>query len=227
MKRENIGKVIKILPEKGFGFISSEQYGSIYFKVEDNSVILKVNDLVSFSLDKQCASLQTKFVRKIYVNSYGIKFMSRVNSTHNHLDLDKILPMIYDFVKDYSEDFIEKEITFDFAIGKSICFQTNESDTIIYAKRKNRNGHSRLVLNKSPLETNSIFVVLKKTEIGYLIITIYCGRKAHRELFDPLATREDFKFWQSHALMYNEKDILIESITTECPWDFNTLCIDV
>jgi hypothetical protein len=135
--------------------------------------------------------------------------------------------MIYDFVKDYSEDFIEKEITFDFAIGKSICFQTNESDTIIYAKRKNRNGHSRFVLNKSPLETNSIFVVLKKTEIGYLIITIYCGRKAHREPFDPLATREDFKFWQSHALMYNENEILIDSITTECPWDLNTLCVDV
>lgn len=227
MKKEFIGQVVKIFPKKGYGFISSShQKENIYFKVTDNLTNLTENNIVAFVLEEHGANIEAKLVRKVYINNSGIKFMSRVDQTHNHVDLDRFIPIIYDFVKDYKEDFIEKEFTFDFVTGTTVCFPTDTSDNIVYAMRKNRNGHSRFVLDKVPKETKSIFIVLKKTNIGYVIITIYCGKKAPREPFDKLSTAEDLKFWQTHALLFDESNVINGSITTDCPWDVKRFCIE-
>ncbi|NRT15270.1 hypothetical protein HNP99_001617 [Flavobacterium sp. 28A] len=85
--------------------------------------------------------------------------------------------------------------------------------------RKNRRGYSRFILKKEPTETKSLFIVLKKSRIGYVIITIFCGKKAAREPFDNLATDEDLNFWQTHALLFNEDIIIKDTITTICPWN--------
>lgn len=220
------GDILSINHEKGFGFIRHKEYPlNLYFKVVESNKTLLVGDKVVFSI----TALQTGFiansVRKIYTNNHGILFFARPNQSHLHLSLDNSLSLIFNTIENYDEEFIDEEFILDRKTGVSECVKTSDGDKIVYAIRKGRLGHSRLIMNKQLVDTNSLFLVVKRTEIGYLIITFYAGSRAAREPFDPLATEEDLLFWRKHALVYDETKIITDSLTTIEPWILNKTSI--
>lgn len=217
-----IGKILTLNHDKKFGFISHKDFTSnLYFRINESNKNLTRNDLVAFSVEKLTIGLRAILVRKAYTNKYGVTFFPRPNQTHIHSDLDAFIPLIYDSIKDYTQEFLEKEINFDFTTGFSECVETTIDDYIVYAIRKGRLGHTRLVLNKPKAQTNSIFFVVKLTDIGYMFITFYCGTKAAREPYDIFATTADLEFWKNHALIYDEDKILPDTFTTIEPWVIN------
>lgn len=215
---EKIGYVKRI--EDYYGCIVSKKSRKEHnFRINSETDDLKVGDKVIFIFNKYSNQDQVSAVRKVFVNENGISFYPRVNQHHIHLLLDDFLPDIIDKVQNTELDFIEIEHQFTKVIGKTSCVRVDDSDHILYAKRKGRDGFTKFVKNREPVDCNSIFAVLKRTSIGYLIITIFIGKKAGREPWDIYATDEDVRFWENHALIYNKNEIIRGTETSLCPWD--------
>lgn len=217
-----IGKITYINHGKRFGFIESETLESIYFKTNQHFNNLTIGDDVTFKLLESKKGYSATALRKLYFNNSGIAFAARINNHHIHLDLDKYLPSMINEISDKSsDDFIEQEYEFPYSIGESICVPTSNNDEIVYGIRKGRLGHSRFVKGSKPQKSKHIFATYKKVDFGYLIITIFVGRKAGLEPYDASATSTDLLFWQKNALLFNEEEIIPGSLTKVYPWVLN------
>lgn len=219
IKEELFGRITKIDESKGFGFIRSEADGkSYYFKTRSLQNKIVVNNIVVFITTESKTGTVADAIRKVFTNSHGVRFAPRINANHIHLDLDKFLPVITAEIKDYQTDFVEIEHKFTEIVGKTECIPINSTDKIIYAIRIGRNGHSKFVLGREPMDCDSIFCILKKLASHYVIITIYIGHKAGKEPWDSLAEQKDLDFWESNALIYNKELIKGGTETSVCPW---------
>jgi len=97
----------------------------------------------------------------------------------------------------------------------SSCVETKQGDKIVFARRKKREGFSRMVKNRVSRESNVLTVILKKMmeegEEGYLLITAFAGENIPKEPWDPNmdATESEISkdFWSSHALVYDEATV--------------------
>lgn len=215
---EKIGYVNQIIDT--YGYIVSKKSGKRYdFRINSETEDLQVGDKVIFIDNKYSYQDQVSALRKVFVNEKGISFYPRFNQHHIHLSLDEFLPDIINKVQNTELDFIEIEHHFSNVIGKTSCVTVDDSDHILYAKRKGRDGFTKFVKNREPVECNSIFAVFKRTSFGYLIITIFIGEKAGREPWDNYATEEDVRFWENHALIYNKNEIIRGTERSLCPWN--------
>ena len=222
-KEEYQGYIRKIDKERNYGFIHSDKNGiDYYFKPKYCKYQLKLNDPVAFLGEIVEESCNASAIRKIYVNKCGIKFVPRIDIHHIHVNLDVNLPFVIDTITDLNEENVEKETKLPNITGISECVPTDGTDQIIYAIRGKRLGHSRLVLNREGIDTNFIFTALLRLETHYLIKTIYFGRKAAREPFDALATQDDLRFWDNHALIFHKDEILEGSETKSFSYELNT-----
>ena len=199
-QKELTGKILSLSNKSGI-IVSDQHYN---FDLKLCFFNAKENDDVIFIIDSK-GSISA--IRKLYTNSYGIKFYSRVITNHIHIDLDEFLPNIINKISNSDIDYIEKEFAFPNIIGKSNCVQTDVFDKIVYAKRKGRNGNSRFVLNRNPEDCKTIFAAFKKNGNNYSIMTIFIGKKAGKEPWDKNATESDKIFWENHALIYNQGSI--------------------
>lgn len=197
--REFTGKIISL--SNDFGTIASKK-DTYNFNLQSCLYNVNLYDDVIFILQNDRTAIA---VRKIYTNSFGIRFSVRVDQSHIHLNLENHLDSLIENISNSVEDYIEIEHEYTNVIGKSECVPTNEDDKIIFRKRKGRKGNSRFVLNREAEDCKSIFAAFKKNENCYTIITIFIGKKAGREPWDPLATSSDKVFWDKHALIYNEQ----------------------
>jgi hypothetical protein len=212
---EHFGYIVGIYDTYGVvrSNIDNDEY---YFEYDSQSKFSK-NDKVIFLLNQTQFEETASALRLFYTNEYGLKFYPRVNQYHIHLMLDKYLPDIIKNIKDKEENILEVEFEYPVVIGKTICVKTDENDSIIYAIRKGRNGYTRFVKNRNAEDCNSIFAAFKRTNIGYIILTIFIGKKAAREPWDKFATNEDILFWKNHALIYDTEEIISGSKTIKCP----------
>ena len=219
--KEHIGHVTAINGSQGvvYSEISGDEY---YFKIDKNNKNLKVLEKVVFLLGMDRLGIEENAyaLRKIYVNSKGMKFYSRVSNEHIHLNLDVFLPDLIEKIIDYENNIIEIENEYPEKIGYSSCVEINENDRIIYAKRKGRENHTKFVLDRKKEPCNSLFAVFKYTDYGYLILTIFIGKKAGREPWDKFATEEDKQFWKNHALVFDNIDIIQGSLVSKCPLNY-------
>jgi len=217
---EHIGHVKAI--DGSCGVVYSETYNDeYYFKIDKNNKNFKVSEKVVFLLgmDKFGIEENAYALRRVYINSKGINIYSRVNSEHIHLNIDNFLPDIIDKINNANDDIVEIEYEYSENIGHSSCVEVDENDNIIYAIRNGRNNHTKFVLNRKKEACNSLFAVFKRTEYGYLILTIFIGKKAGREPWDRFATDADKRFWINHALVYESNDIIKGSVLSKCPWN--------
>ena len=222
MNHDYSGFIKSISAEKGYGFVTcTENKKDYYFRTSHCQYQAVEGDAVAFWVADEADKPHALALRKIYLNSSNIKLYSRVNRHHIHVALDQILPAIIDRITNRREAFIELTHDFKFIIGKSTCVETNSQDTILYAIRNGRVGHSRFVLNRLPEDTTSVFAAFKRTQIGYMIVTIFRSSKAEREPFDPLASNSSLRFWRNHALIYNPDLIIKGSECSSCPWVLN------
>lgn len=197
------GKISKINSDNGYGLVTSIDDGTeYYFKTSPLNQNYTVGTDVAFHFEGRGATA----IRKIYVNNQGVKFIPRINYYHIHVDIDQFLPEIIDQFNNLGDfEIIISE--FPKIIGQSICVETNEKDDIIYAIRKGRQGYTRFVKNRTPVDTNKLTVILKKVAVDqYIIISTFFGVEVGPEPWDDRATEKDIQFWSNHALIYGYEE---------------------
>ena len=124
--------------------------------------------------------------------------------TPNLIDLVKeVLPTIETNGQD--QVIIERDI--GRIIGTTNLVETDDTDEIVYAKRIGRETYSRFVKNRQLIPTSYLVVVLRKASNGYILWTAMCGR-----LLPSEAYIEDSEFNRTHALVYDEKLIQLDSV---------------
>jgi hypothetical protein len=175
---------------------------------------------VIFLLNQSQFEETASALRLFYTNEYGIKFYPRVNQYHIHLMLDKYLPDLIKNIKDNEENILEVEFEYPVVIGKTVCVKVDQNDSIVYAIRKGRTGYTKFVKNRNAEDCNSVFAAFKRTSFGYLILTVFVGKKAGLEPWDKFATNEDILFWQNHALIYDSNDIVQRSALSKCTLNY-------
>ena len=219
---EHRGHITHFDPKTSIGFVRSDFDGQIYsFEHLAKSYIPSVDDQVVFLMTKINAKKSVTGIRKVYINSSGIPFIPRLGESHIHLDLEQYLPLVIDEITTLGHKFVSRTFTFDKIIGKSLCVTTTDQDDIVYAIRKGRLGHSRLVRNRKAEDTKYLSLILSRQQQAYRILSIFFGPLSGPEPWDSRARRKDWNFWQSHALIYDEASIIRESIVRDCPWVLN------
>lgn len=113
-----------------------------------------------------------------------------------------------------------KMVCFKRVIGISICVTTRPDDTIVYAKRPNREErYMRFVKNRKGTPCKVATVRLHKVdESRYLLVTAYIGSTVPPPPDSPNATNQSAEFWATHALLFEAEDIIPETVTNTCPW---------
>ena len=105
-------------------------------------------------------------------------------------------------------------------VGMKDLVETQPSDAVFYAKRPNREKYTRFVHGKSPEPTPFVTIELRKVNEGeYDLFTAFIG-----ELTPSFPTGKDDQnqknrdFWNSHALVVGNQEIVEGTETEECPW---------
>ena len=60
-------------------------------------------------------------------------------------------------------------------VGTTNCVLTDDSDEIVYAKRKQRDSYSRFVKNRAPEATQSVVVIINKVSDDFELWSAWCG----------------------------------------------------
>ena len=131
------------------------------------------------------------------------------------------------YFNDINERFIDMVVEFPFNIGYSLLCETTAQDTIVYAKRKNREIHSRFTLDGEKKLTNKCVFILNRSNQEpneYYLITMFSGEYLVKEpqdknIKDELERQRMLEFWRNHALVFNPKDVDLETATYSCPYD--------
>ena len=159
----------------------------------------------------------------------GEMVVDRFNS-HAHHCAVPFLPEALAQIDSQGRQFFIEEVDFGRQIGETICVPTGPGDQIVYARRPNRWGLSRFVLNRQPEPCSSLVVILKKAEDGnyYVLITAFVGHRPEPEPWDTRAFAKADNpaeaeararaFWASHALVWGYEPIVPGTVTEECPW---------
>lgn len=123
--------------------------------------------------------------------------------------------------------FEELTVTFDYPVGYADMFETQEKDNVIYAIRKGRNIYSRFVTDKEPYLINTCAILLNQSYVSkttYSIVTMFPGYVSQKAPQDKnIKTSEELKdsisFWKNHAILFNPDDVLLDTVTTACPYE--------
>ena len=174
-----------------------------------------------------CGQSEDSFKPKIMGS--GELVFDRKNS-HLHMEVANILQRAIARIESRNRSFIIEEVDFGRPIGGTICVPTGPNDKIVWAKRFNRQGLSRFVLDREPTECTSCVVILKKAADlgGYVLITAFIGHISEPEPWDinnfsqqadpAEAERRSKEFWASHALVWGSENTISGTETETCPW---------
>lgn len=104
-------------------------------------------------------------------------------------------------------------------VGETDLVETNETDEIVFAKRKNRNEFTRFVKGKNPHPTSCIAIVLDDYCDGAVILlSAWIGSLAPPFPGDKNEKPESRSFWSNHALVWGKQAVDEKTITTSIPW---------
>lgn len=178
----------------------------------------KIGDIipVSFDLLKWSASVIGKLA------SGEIVIDRKDSHVQTHSAVLPLLTEVLSKIRSVGKKSFCKEIKFGRVIGETICVTTSDKDEIIFAQRPNRRGLTRFVKNRQPEATNSVAACfLKGDGMGgaYLLTTAFIGSRAPAEPWDiQWADETSIPFWNSHALIWGEEEIIVGTETDSCPW---------
>lgn len=115
-----------------------------------------------------------------------------------------------------------KEVKFGRVIGETICVATSDKDEIIYAQRPNRRGLTRFVKSRQSEATSSVvacFLINEGMGGAYLLTTAFIGSRTPAEPWDKeWADETSVQFWDSHALIWGQEEVIAGTETSDCPW---------
>ena len=130
--------------------------------------------------------------------------------SHLHGDVEALLPEMFARISSLDREMIVEEIDLGRVVGQKHCVETGPDDQIVYAQRPNRKGLTRFVLGREPEDCSSAVVILKRDEYAdiYIVLTAYIGTHSEREPWDKHAGPESEPFWQAHALVWDELQVM-------------------
>lgn len=97
-------------------------------------------------------------------------------------------------------------------VGTTNLVETTDRDEIVYAKRVGRERYSRFVKNRDVKPSQSIVIVIRRKEEKYYLWTAMCGK-----LLPPEAYDDDSAFNTTHALVYDESLIQLDTLRSLRP----------
>ena len=159
---------------------------------------------------------KSKNNKNIFLDEDNTNVHFHILETPNLLELVKET-LVETEIEDEEQVVFEKDL--GRIIGSTSLVETDENDEIVYAKRKNRNEYSRFVKNRELIPTSYIVIVLRKIDDGYNLWTAMCGRLLPSVAYDPKDKKDSNGFNRTHALVYDEKLIQLDTLTNVCPWD--------
>ena len=115
-----------------------------------------------------------------------------------------------------------KDVDMGKVIGNSDVVDVDNSDTIVYAMRKNRRDQGYVPFTKSrspqPSSLISIYLVKKDSET-YELSSVWIG-EYESPLFPQMnnVTAESIRFWSKHAFVRGSQVIIPGTVLLNCPW---------
>lgn len=127
-----------------------------------------------------------------------------------------VIELLPDLVLSNDKELIEH--TFNRIIGKADLIKTTDSDTILYAKRLNRDGYTRFIVNKGPVDSSNLTLILYKEDDFYVLHTAYIGILVPSFPDTAAATPESLPFWREHALSWGTQEVQLGTERSDWPW---------
>ncbi len=104
-------------------------------------------------------------------------------------------------------------------IGNSDLVETDETDDIVYAIRKNRDRYARFTKSRKSQPSSIITIWLKKLgDDSFDLYSAWLGPSTPSFPGSNFATPESKPFWEKHALVWGNQEIQPGTETTICPW---------
>ncbi|MDP3645649.1 MAG: hypothetical protein Q8R25_01030 [bacterium] len=111
------------------------------------------------------------------------------------------------------------EKNFGRVVGVTDLVEIHPGDTVIYAKRIDRDTYSPFVKNRSPQPTSYVTIKLQmEDDKKYNLHTAYMGRLTPPIPGAKNETLESIRFWNTHALVRSTQVVVPGSETEWCPW---------
>jgi len=140
-------------------------------------------------------------------------------ATHFHDTLNlKLLVVGLIEVTTLSKDMEYIQHDFGHTIGKTDLLETTDQDTVVYAKRMNRDNYSRFIMNRGPVDSSILTIILYKHDSFYMLKSAYIGIKVPSFPTAPTASNESVPFWMKHALAWGTQAIQPGTETDKWPW---------
>jgi hypothetical protein len=142
----------------------------------------------------------------------------------SHLkDHPTVYPLVGEALGKISSDdrtTIVEEVDLGRIVGENICVETTDADEIVYARRSGREGVTRFVKNREPEPSSKVVVIVNKcADNAYCVATAFIGGRSPAEPWDTeWADENSVPFWNTHALVWGEAEVVPGTETSECPW---------
>ena len=102
-------------------------------------------------------------------------------------------------------------------IGTTSMVEIGVDDEIVWAKRKDREKYSKFVKNRELVPTSKVVAILFQKEYGYLLWSGWCGELLPQEPGGAGGTRTSRAFDKTHAMVFDEVIIQMDTITEVDP----------
>lgn len=158
---------------------------------------------------------RTKNNREVYIDPQS------VNATAHLTDTPELLKMVQGIVGSVVAEGDELAFATDMGreIGDSDLVKTSPNDAIVYAKRLNRPGYTRFVLDRKPEPTRFVTVILRLNPNGsYRLHSAWIGPLVPSFPDTDKASAESKPFWQQHALVWGRQAIQPGTEMSHWPW---------
>ena len=104
-------------------------------------------------------------------------------------------------------------------IGYSSVITTTDQHTVFYGRVLKDAVFTRFVKNAQPLATRYVSVRLIRSHTGsYELNDIWIGRLRPAQPGSPAETSEGRRYWATHAIIYTDQQLHMNTITKVCPY---------
>jgi hypothetical protein len=141
-------------------------------------------------------------------------------STH-FADTPQIVPIVRTIIEStiLTGDPQEFETDTGDTVGNSDLVETDATDLIVYAIRKNRDHYARFTKSRGPQPSSKITVRLEPLEdTNYELYSAWIGPTTPPFPGTDYEAPESRPFWNKHALAWGTQEIQPGTETTICPW---------
>jgi hypothetical protein len=111
-------------------------------------------------------------------------------------------------------------VTVDFGrrVGMQDLVRIDETDEIVYAKRKHRETYSVFTKSQRPQPSALVTLVITQEEGLYVLKSVWIGPADPPFPGDEYESPGSREYWRTHALAWGTQEIDTSSLTTVCPW---------